>query len=1027
MAETLDLYFRAYTHPAGKEPSQHENKQRRQNHIPKWTPGLLVLNCATGRDEGQSLRFGTYMVCQLKDGRYESTEPGIFPAKNNSQHERKVIERFVKDSLYRVLSEQQFIEEVFLSHLKQGVIIAGFGMPFQLSRIALRINASRKNSRAFSLYFKSSKRSDGRIDSDLFWPGVQIQNLGTGQSLYRNLKVKGQKKEEVQFKASRIRILDLQTLVLALTGDVYSFEDACALFGLPSVRHHEGKGRIVKAETEYAMCHLFDELGLLNLLKSEYDQHPIELHPDHALSPAGIVKSYCKSANLKAPFVSDYGNGIAMQAMAAGRAECCVRRTVVPVTYVDFHAQYPAVYGLQKCRELATAERLELTRWTKEARELAETVTLERCLQPDFWPQLRFFALVESEGSILPSRCRYSSREDSDPTLGWNHVYTQGKPFWTTGFDVAAASLEGKPPRIIRAYRVVPHGQQATRPIQLYRRVAFNPATDDLPEKLVGLRAMLKKTAPHLASGLKVGANSAAAGLGSELDITTLETPDNLLVFSGETKGRTKKPVTEWEKPGSMFNPVISSLVYGGSHLLLAMLRKMVRDAGGEWMFCNTDGAAIISAPVAGPVNCHGDTVQALSYSNVDDIRARFEPLNPRKGSEFLRLESENFSEGGKTRLQLWGYAVTGQRYALFNLENGEVKLRKVSRHGLAHLIPPYTVREWERKHRKKWKEDLHPFIYDAWDYLLSRELKLSPIRRPSWLHLPAAMPFPVTTPQTCAKIERLFPFKLPFTTVTMVLTEPLKYLDETSGEYEENPLTTGQAQWIAPYTENLSRLYGTRLSNLHMPNAEAWLAKPGGRSYSHEVIARTIGGELEKYFLLPESKFDSKSGSCETFSFGLLRRKHVMVGRHRFIGKESSQRWAGTGVVMTDASLGFDETCREYEMSSHQPKAKVSDVNPWAAIARKYSVELLAKRAGVNRTTVIRFRNSARLRTTEAFQKIRRVLMDWENKRKQEETETTNALKRLATKIAIRDGAIPDPEMLDSEVMNEADRRLTP
>jgi hypothetical protein len=1018
---TLDLYFRAHTRLAGRKPAERK-RALCQSHVRKWTPGLLLFDCITANDEGQILRFGTYTVCRMKDGSYEPTETGIFSARGNSKQEHKVIERFAKDSLYRVLSQQQFTEEVFLPQLTQGVIMAGFGMPLQLSRIAARVNASKKNRRAFSLYFKLHNGNPSA-----FWPGVQVQNLGSGQSICRNLKVKDQKAEEKRFKASQIRILDLETLTLALTGEVYDCEDACVLFGLPSVPHSEPKGRIVKPDIERAMRRLFRELELLNLLKAEYYKHPVALHPDRALSPAGIVKSYAKAANLKAPFVSDYGQGIAMQAMAAGRAECCVRRTVTPVTYVDFHAQYPAVYVLQKCRELATAERLELTRCTKEARQMAETVTLERCLQPDFWPQLRFFALVESEGSILPTRCRYSSREDSDPTLGWNYLYTQGQPHWTTGFDVAAAALEGKPPRIIRAYRVMPYGKQATNPIQLYGQIPFNPATDDLPEKLVELRKILKKTAPHLASGLKVGANSAAAGLGSELDITSLETPNRLLVLSGETEFCTKEPVTEWEKPGSMFCPIISSFVYGGSHLLLAMLHKMIRDAGSEWLFCDTDGAALISNECGGSVNCHSDQVQALSRKQVDDIRCQFESLNPRKGTPFLKLEEENFPKDGKKRLQLYGYAVAAKRYSLFNLENGELKLRKVSGHGLAHLQPPYTIKEWERKHGRKWTDDLHPFIYEAWDYLLSRELKLSPVRRPSWLTLPAAMPFPVTTPQTCEKIgECLFPFKLPFTTLTMVLTKPLKYLDETSGEYEDNPLVTGQAQWIAPYTENLSRLYGTRLSNLHMPNAEAWLAKPGSRPYSHEVTAKTIGGELEKYFLLPESKFDSNSGSCGTFTLGLLHRKRVIAGRHRFIGKESSQRWSGTGVVMTDASLGFDETCREYEITNNQPKLKgSSDVNPWAAIARKYPRKLVAKGAKVTPRTVIRFCNNARLRTTEAFQKIRRVLMDWENRRKQEEAETRNALNRLATKIAIRDGTIPEPEMLDAETLNAAFKKV--
>jgi hypothetical protein len=39
--------------------------------------------------------------------------------------------------------------------------------------------------------------------------------------------------------------------------------------------------------------------------------------------------------------IPDTINGIAAQSGAGGRAECMARQTPVPVTYVDFHAQFP--------------------------------------------------------------------------------------------------------------------------------------------------------------------------------------------------------------------------------------------------------------------------------------------------------------------------------------------------------------------------------------------------------------------------------------------------------------------------------------------------------------------------------------------------------------------------------------------------------------------------------------------------------------------------------------------------------------
>jgi len=70
--------------------------------------------------------------------------------------------------------------------------------------------------------------------------------------------------------------------------------------------------------------------------------------------------------------ISDRINGIAMQAFAAGRAECTITRTPVPVIYVDFHAQFPAVSSLLDCREILCAESLEFADFTAEACKLLE-------------------------------------------------------------------------------------------------------------------------------------------------------------------------------------------------------------------------------------------------------------------------------------------------------------------------------------------------------------------------------------------------------------------------------------------------------------------------------------------------------------------------------------------------------------------------------------------------------------------------------------------------------------------------------
>ena len=99
------------------------------------------------------------------------------------------------------------------------------------------------------------------------------------------------------------------------------------------------------------------ELELLNRLMREFDQHPVDLPPDRCYSPATLAKSYLSAMGIKPPQekfkIPDRINGIATQASVGGRAECMIRQTPVPVTYVDFHAQFPAVSKLLDCREIS--------------------------------------------------------------------------------------------------------------------------------------------------------------------------------------------------------------------------------------------------------------------------------------------------------------------------------------------------------------------------------------------------------------------------------------------------------------------------------------------------------------------------------------------------------------------------------------------------------------------------------------------------------------------------------------------------
>jgi hypothetical protein len=167
-----------------------------------------------------------------------------------------------------------------------------------------------------------------------------------------------EQEEDKEF--SNVHILDLKTLTSVLTGEVYSFPSACEIFGAPASRQRKSYARVTKPAIERLLRDVTAELELLNRLNREFGQHPVDLPADRCYSPATLARFYSSKMGIKPPQekfnVPNTINGVAAQASAGGRAECVIRQTPVPVTYVDFHAQFPAISKLLDCREILCAE-----------------------------------------------------------------------------------------------------------------------------------------------------------------------------------------------------------------------------------------------------------------------------------------------------------------------------------------------------------------------------------------------------------------------------------------------------------------------------------------------------------------------------------------------------------------------------------------------------------------------------------------------------------------------------------------------
>jgi hypothetical protein len=993
MANRLDLYFRAHTVPV---TPQKEYRSKRHATQPK---DALIFRCAITGDEKKDLLFGAYICAELEDAEYVAKEIGLFYREGHPE-EFRALTRFVKDSAYELGNLEEFRRRVFLKYLKARALIVAHDAPREISRIAIKWNKSTKMRRAFSFYFRMFRdKKTGKMRPSGYEPGISIESIDAAKAIYRPIKYKfhdkdAEREEEVEEeedkKFSNVHILDLKTLTSVLTGEVYSFPTACDIFGAPANRQRKSYSRVTKPAIERLLRDVTAELELLNRLKREFGQHPVKLPPDRCYSPATLAKSYLSKMRIKPPQekfkLPDRINGIATQSAAGGRAECVIRQTPVPCTYVDFHAQFPAVSKLLDCREILCAESLEFRDFTAGARRMVERVELADCFHPAFWKQLRWFALVEPQEDVIPMRAKFGLRTDPAPTLAWNFL-TSKQPIWMTGPDVIAAKLmTGKPLGILEAIKVVPHRvQPGLVPVKLHSQMKVNPLRDDLAVKLVELRSATKIKNPELAGGLKVAANSTAFGILAQLDVRSLDASTPLHVFSGETDYLTP-PDETWERPSEFHCAVIASLVTGGSHLLCAMLERVVRDMGGQIAAMDTDSAMIVSTRDGGLVPCAGGpqklasyqagsgsaAIRALSFAEVESIHERFEPLNPWRKTlktPFLKLEKENFDADGH-RQQLNFYGISAKLYCLFNLDGNRLLVRKPSGHGLGFLQAPYTIADWQRRTGRKWKENLPPWVYEAWHFILSRELGLRH-EPPAWFKQPAVMTVPITTPQVW---ERLGVFKddlRPFTVMTVPF--PKKEL---------GLLWTGY--FIMPHTEKLNDLHGRTMVNIvsgesfHIYDKNSSrLPKPPGW-----LSLRTMEDEINHILSRAESKFCTPNGGvCTSSTVGLLARRHIVAGDFHYIGKEASTRWAGGPDPSMLADAGAvdpaDETCREYE--------RVVDANYLEEIreqAKQFSTRSLCRQSGVAKCAIISFKRGKNTIKPRTLRKLTRAIRDLQNKR---------------------------------------------
>lgn len=926
-ASALTVATRAWMTRDDVKKDRTSGKRIRQNSVTTWRHSVLIFDTETTTDSTQRLTFGCYRFGEWQpDGSLAIREEGLFHDDDLPERDADgyaMLGEFVAkhkpetEGLYRTRSlalrtRSDFLDSVLWPAIQADALIVGFNLPFDLSRIACDVRPARgRHQGGFSfVLWEYTDPDTGETQEHQFRPRIRVTQIDSKRARIDTTQPKGRPSGRYGKPiVYRPGFLDLRTLAFALTDRGHSLRSACTAFGVEQGKSDTGvHGHITPDYIAYARQDVKATGLLLEALRADYDRHPIDLDPCRAMSPASIAKAYYRAMGItpRLDVQPDFPPeilGYAMSAYYGGRAECAIRRTPVPIVYTDVLSMYPTVNANMELWRFHTADRIEVEDCADDVRALLESITPETIRDPETWRELSFYAQIVPDGDIVPVRAQYSA-DGGTFNIGVNPFHDD-QPHWYAGPDLAASILlTGKIPNVLQAFRLVPVGVQSTlRPVDLRGTVTVDPASGDFFRTVIEERKRVKarhdlpdEERARLDRFLKVLANSGLYGIfvESNPEQLTAGVTAPVTIYGSEATPFPSRAVRP-ETPGAFSFPPVAALITAGARLVLALIERMVTDAGGSHAFCDTDSMAIVATETGGLVPCAGsayrlpdgqEAVKALSWAAVDRIAAELASLNPYDPDavpgSILEVESVNCDPDTGERRQVWCMSIAPKRYALFTVnDSGEPTiLPGTTRHGLGFLIDPRDNADDDGDAKA-----LVPWEHALWEGIVRHRLGLS-YESPPWHDRPAAMRHTVSSPWhlnafTAFNSGKLYADRIkPF---NFMLAMPMEHQGRPDGiaadaplqlvtAYESNPRRWTLRSWFDLYS-------GTRY--------RITTAMPGGGPGIAGV--KSLGSVASTYPYHPEPKRCSPDGHpCHRRTEGVLRRRPVHAAGLVCIGKEA-------------------------------------------------------------------------------------------------------------------------------------------
>ena len=826
---------------------------------------VLTLSAETTQDQQQSLTFGSCAVW-INDSLYRIV---LFHDKNLDEKKVNVI-RQVGETLQKqknctvtVLPKDEFVTNVFYPYVYEArAKCVSFDLPYELSRLAASWGTARKIKGAFSIKL---------VDNNPRLPAVKIKSINSNVAFIQfatPLRTKSEKKNIPTRKVYRGYFLDLKTLGYAMSNKSFDgINDLAKTFGVnTNLKNKKGitedsiRNNVEKSLTIHKLYN-----KIVSVLQDIFLIKPF--HANKLYSPASISKLYLEKLHIrplleKNPDFPKEIMGNLMSAFYAGRVETRIRKTPVPVTYLDCTSTYPTLFSLMGMYPFLTAEKIENSITTEKTQKFLDEITLQDISRKETWHQLATICKIVPDGNVIvPVRSGYGSKKTQN--IGVNYLKsTDETSLWYTLSDLIASKLlTGHTPIIKKAISFAPVRMQQNIPdekIGIFKGVIVNPRKENFIEHLIEKRLEMKQSSSSsedceidktIQNTIKIIANTASYGIHIQVNSEKSENQNEPVTVYGvdEPFSVDQNTLARKEIPAKYFNPILGVFLPAAARLVLATAESIVTShRDGYVAYMDTDSIMV-------------------SPKHAREIQEFFQKLNPYENKDMQIFKIEK-SDGGKLLENVLFYGISSKRYVLFEYDGigNKFKIHKFTSHGFAHLLDVDEKQWWHDILQMHYHPEKKQEILDKYDsqYTIS---KMS-----------------ITTPNVLKRFSNLRPFDKILVGAGYktddrgnVIVPTLPYLDARKMEYVQ----------YMPFTN-----YSTG-----------------------EIFSDSAGDDTRPYWKPLSETLDDYANHKEAKSggdiVGLLPRLRMKISKNtiKFVGKETANLDAAN-------TIGIKDNCTVYD-----------------------------------------------------------------------------------------------------------------